>query len=82
MNQGDRTSDAAARGPAASEERIIPGAAEFISTATPATRFFTTIFQALLVAAVALGCLMGIAARSTSLIYILSDAVGSWFPAG
>ena len=54
MSQDDRASDAAARGPAASEERIIAGAAEFISTATPATRFLTTIFQALLVAAVAL----------------------------
>ena len=54
MSQGDRASDATARGPAASEERIIPGAAEFTSTATKATRFFTTIFQALLVAAVAL----------------------------
>ena len=54
MNQGDRASDAAARGPAASEERIIAGAAEFSSTASKTTRFFTTIFQALLVAAVAL----------------------------
>ncbi len=54
MRQDDRTSDAAARGPAASEERIIAGAEEFISTATLATRFWTTIFQALLVAAVAL----------------------------
>ncbi len=53
MNQGDRASDAA-RGPAASEERIIAGAEEFTSTASKATRFFTTIFQALLVAAVAL----------------------------
>jgi TRAP-type uncharacterized transport system fused permease subunit len=54
VNQGDRASDAAARGPAASEERIIAGAAEFSSTASKTTRFFTTIFQALLVAAVAL----------------------------
>ena len=54
MSQDDRASDATARGPAASEERIIAGAEEFISTATPATRFWTTIFQALLVAAVAL----------------------------
>jgi TRAP transporter 4TM/12TM fusion protein len=38
---------------AASEERIIAGAAEFTSTASPVTRIFTTLFQALLVAAVA-----------------------------
>ena len=54
MSQDDRASDAAARGPAASEERIIAGAAEFTSTASTATRFLTTVFQALLVAAVAL----------------------------
>src|SRR5688572_3494982 len=39
---------------AASEERIIAGDQEFTSTASIATRFFTTLFQALLVAAVAL----------------------------
>jgi TRAP transporter 4TM/12TM fusion protein len=39
--------------PAASEERLIAGTEEFGSTASAATRFFTTILQALLVAAVA-----------------------------
>jgi TRAP transporter 4TM/12TM fusion protein len=37
-----------------SEERIIPDAAEFASVASKATRFWTNVFQALLVAAVVL----------------------------
>ncbi len=35
-----------------SEERIVPGAEEFRATVSPAKRFWTNMFQALLVAVV------------------------------
>ena len=54
MNDKPSVAEAAAHGPAASEERILAGGDEFVSTSSKATVFCTNVIQGLLVACVVL----------------------------
>jgi TRAP transporter 4TM/12TM fusion protein len=49
-----KVADAIGHGPAASEERILTGEDDFVSTSSPATVFWTNVLQSLLVACVVL----------------------------